>query len=95
MATWPEKINGGVTRAARTGPASAGRDRGRDIGAAMRSVTDASGTMLGEPVEIPGIGRVRLVHRNRGQPGQLAAALRALTTSLRDGPSNNPLTGGR
>ena len=28
-----------------------------DIAAAMRGVTDAGGTVLGEPVEIPGIGQ--------------------------------------
>jgi predicted enzyme related to lactoylglutathione lyase len=48
-----------------------------DIGAAMRDVTDAGGTVLGEPVEIPGIGRyvsftdtegnrVSLLHPTRG-----------------------------
>jgi len=48
-----------------------------DIVAAMRAVTDAGGTVLGEPVEIPGIGqyvsfadtegnRVSLLHPSRG-----------------------------
>lgn len=57
MVTSPGTINGGFYPRTPDGPAhpsvviAVG-----DIVAAMRKVTDAGGTVLGEPVEIPGIG---------------------------------------
>ncbi len=58
MVTSPGTINGGFYPRSPDGPQhpsvviAVG-----DIGAAMHNVTDAGGTVLGEPVEIPGIGR--------------------------------------
>jgi predicted enzyme related to lactoylglutathione lyase len=57
MVTSPGMINGGFYPRSADGAAhpsvviAVG-----DIGAAMRNVTDAGGAVLGEPVEIPGIG---------------------------------------
>jgi predicted enzyme related to lactoylglutathione lyase len=58
MVTSPGAINGGFYPRSPDGPPhpsvviAVG-----DIGAAMRNVTDAGGTVLGEPVDIPGIGQ--------------------------------------
>ena len=96
MVTSPGTINGGFYPRSPEGPQhpsvviAVG-----DVGAAMRNVTDAGGAVIADPVKIPGIGQYVSFHRHRGQPGEPAAALPPLTTSLRDRPGNRPLTAGR
>lgn len=58
MVTSPGTINGGFYPRTADGPQHPSVVIAvPDIAAAMRNVTDAGGTLLGEPLEIPGIGQ--------------------------------------
>jgi predicted enzyme related to lactoylglutathione lyase len=58
MVTAPGTINGGFYPRTPEGPPHPSVVIAvDDIGAAMHNVTDAGGTVLGDPVEIPGIGQ--------------------------------------